>query len=188
MSVLSLFPRFVRTFFHRDVVGHTLSTKLVRVTIASPQRFSRDERRRISSAVCNNNTKVLVRYNPLFRTYRSMLPRGKPQSQIIFLSPTKDPFARSGTGRLCHSCGRLILVYKRCRNMSRHIRRCLTSRLVSVKSCILAKKRLNTVIVSSTITHVIPNILKSTNDTTNSSFCRPVLRCPRCAGPISCHN
>lgn len=101
---------------------------------------------------------------------------------MICLSPRKSMFGRGVTRRVTRRRS-LILLYNRCRKVSRHILRRVIASCISVKSCMLAKNRLPTVIVVSAVSELIPKILRGSISTRFRSFRSGLLRCPRCSEP-----
>lgn len=138
----------------------------------------------MSSCPCNKFTKVIVRYRPVSH-YVSRLGTRHSCSRIVFASPSNRRFSRRITGSLSVGNG-VVVLYNRCGNVSRHIHSRLVAHRVSVNSCILANNRLTTTVVTSTIIHIIPNMVNSRRDTLSSYFRSSVLSTPVCAHPTRC--
>lgn len=188
--MLALFPRVVRRNIGADVANHTVGGKLLSVGTIGVHSCTFGGRGDISSCPCNNNTNVLVRTRPICLTCRTIgrrvsregrRPRGHPL-HMICLSPRKSMFGRGVTRRVTRRRS-LILLYNRCRKVSRHILRRVIASCISVKSCMLAKNRLPTVIVVSAVSELIPKILRGSISTRFRSFRSGLLRCPRCSEP-----
>ncbi len=186
VSVVAMLPRLLRNFIHRDVLKQTRGGKLTRVRLRGLESCTAGGFHEISSCPFKNFTKVIVRYRPVSH-YVSTLGTRHSCSRIVFAAPSNGRFSRPVTGDLSLYRG-LVVLYKRCGNVSCHVQRRLVAGRIDVNSCMLAKKRLTTTIVASTVMHVVPNIVKSRRDTLSSSFRSGLLTTPICAQPTSCGN
>ncbi len=164
------------------MVNHTRGTNGMRVIYAGVHSFTNGGRGGISSASCNNNVNVVVTTGPICRYCGDLCGRGRGGPRLICLSPGNAGFARRGTVRFSE-VSQLMLLYNRCRNVSRHIVSRVISRRVSVNSFILANNRLPTLAITSTIYEVLPNILSRSVYFRRRDRFSKLLRCPRCAGP-----
>lgn len=180
--ILALFPRVVRGNVGADVAKHTVAGNLLALRTIGVHSCTFGGRRGISSCACNNNTKVLVRTRPICLTCRTVTGHATGGPEIMCLAPRKRMFGRTVTERVTRRRS-LMFLYKRCRKVSRHILRRVIASCMSVKSCILANNRLPTVIVVSSVSEVIPNMLGGRRSNRARSFTKGLLRCPRCDHP-----
>lgn len=180
---MALFPRVYCSCLGRDIINETHGTNTLRVRYASVESCAISGRGEISSTPCNKKVNVVVRTRPIFSYCGSVYGGTNTGIRLVCLAPRKGALARRHIGRLT-GCSGLTLLYNRCRNVSRHIVRRLRPRRVSIKSCILANNRLPTLVITSSITEVVPNILSGRRYFASRDRFSSLLRCPRCAHPI----
>lgn len=182
MSVVALFPRVYRSILSRDVVNETQGGNCIRVGYMGVESFALSGRGHISSTPCNNKVNVLVNPRPVCSYCGDLCNTNRRGPRLVCVSPRNGALARREMGRLTLA-SQVILLYNRCRNISREVLSRVISRRVSVNSCILANNRLPTLILTSDVSHVLRGILPGSRTGRLRDRCGKLLRCPRCAEP-----
>ncbi|MFC1727707.1 tRNA (guanosine(37)-N1)-methyltransferase TrmD [Patescibacteria group bacterium] len=165
IDILTLFPKMFQGPFDESIIKRAQEKKLVEINIHNLRDWTKDRHKTVDDRPYGGGVGMVMMVEPLYRALKTLK---SPKSQTILLTPQGKSFNQKKSQALSRE-KHLILICGHYEGVDERVRKHLVDEEISIGDYVLTGGELPAMVLTDSITRLIPGVLKD-KATKNESF------------------
>jgi tRNA (guanine37-N1)-methyltransferase len=155
ITLLTLFPGFVETYFETSIVGRAVKEGLIEVSVVDVRDFATDTHRTVDDAPYGGGAGMVLMAGPLGRAIEA---HRTTTSRCVYATPSGIPFSQEHARRLA-SCDEVLLVCGRYEGVDERIIERYIDEEVSIGDYVLSSGELAALVIVDACARLIDGVI-----------------------------
>jgi tRNA (guanine37-N1)-methyltransferase len=182
ISVVTLFPDFVREAVKVGVVGRALERGLITVTAVNPRDFATDVHRSVDDRPYGGGPGMVLMPDPLSAALASARQQVPADSRVIYLGAEGRPLTQERVADLARMPG-MILLAGRYEGVDERLLQSEIDERISIGDYVVSGGELPALIMVDAVTRLLPGVLGDAESAGQDSFSEGILDWPHYTRP-----
>ena len=177
IDILTLFPEMFSGPFDASIIKRAQDKNLVKINIHNLRNWTKDKHKTVDNRPYGGGIGMILMVEPVYLALQDLKsPTGRPDSKVILLSPSGQPFNQKKARELA-KLNHLILIAGHYEGYDERIRKFVDEE-ISIGDYILTGGELPTMVITDSVVRLISGVLEKPDATQNESFEPSAIRVP----------
>lgn len=160
--VITIFPNSINSYVETSVLRKAQEQKKVKLLFYTPRDFTKDKHRQVDDKPYGGGAGMVMKAEPILKTIDSILKKVKKNEsyKIVILSAKGKQFDQKLALNYSKKYDHLILIAGRYEGIDERVRLALKAQEISIGPYVLTDGELPAAVLISTITRLIPGVIK----------------------------
>ncbi len=160
--VITIFPNSINSYVETSVLRKAQEQKKVKLFFYTPRDFTKDKHRQVDDKPYGGGAGMVMKAEPILKTIDSILKKVKKNEsyKIVILSAKGKQFDQKLALNYSKKYDHLILIAGRYEGIDERVRLALKAQEISIGPYVLTDGELPAAVLISTITRLIPGVIK----------------------------
>ncbi len=173
-DILTIFPKIFDSYFSESIIKRALKNKLIEIKIHDIRKFSKDKHKKVDDVPYGGGAGMVLTPQPLHDTILAVKKKNK--GPVIFLTPQGKTFTQSKAEKMANKHKEIILLCGRYEGIDQRIRDLLVDEEISIGNYVLTGGEIPAMIITDTISRLIPGVLGKEQSHMEDSFSKSLNR------------
>ncbi len=160
--IITIFPDSIKSYIETSILRKAQEQKKVKILFYTPRDFTKDKRRQIDDKPYGGGAGMVMKAEPILKAVDAILKkikRGKSY-KIVILSAKGRQFDQKLALNYSKKLDHMILIAGRYEGIDERVRKALKAEELSIGPYVLTDGELPAAVLISTITRLIPGVIK----------------------------
>ena len=182
IDVVTIFPATVQAVLREGVVRRAIERDLIEVQVRDLRDYTDDRHRSVDDVPYGGGPGMLLKFEPLFRSIRSIEDSvGTPES-VVLMSPQGKRFAHPDARRLSR-LSHVVVLCGRYEGVDERVRESIVTEELSIGDYVLTGGELPALVIIDAIARLVPGVVGDARSVESESFVRGLLDFPQYTRP-----
>lgn len=160
--VITIFPNSINSYVETSILRKAQEQKKVKLLFYTPRDFTKDKHRQVDDKPYGGGAGMVMKAEPILKTIDSILKKFKKNEsyKIVILSAKGKQFDQKLALDYSKKYDHLILIAGRYEGIDERVRLALKAQEISIGPYVLTDGELPAAVLISTITRLIPGVIK----------------------------
>lgn len=160
--VITIFPNSINSYVETSILRKAQEQKKVKLLFYTPRDFTKDKHRQVDDKPYGGGAGMVMKAEPILKTIDSILKKFKKNEsyKIVILSAKGKQFDQKLALDYSKKYDHLILIAGRYEGIDERVRLVLKAQEISIGPYVLTDGELPAAVLISTITRLIPGVIK----------------------------
>jgi tRNA (guanine37-N1)-methyltransferase len=175
--IVTIFPESLRSYLETSILGKAVKQRKIRIRFYNPRDFTRDKHRQVDDKPYGGGAGMVLKAEPIIKTVSSIKSKIKSKKvTIVILSAKGKQFSQKTALNWSKKHKHIILITGRYEGIDERVRIALKAQEISIGPYVLTDGELPAMVLISTVTRLIPGVIKFESLNEESHFNREALR------------
>jgi len=182
IDVVTIFPATVQAVLREGVVRRAIERDLIEVQVRDLRDYTDDRHRSVDDVPYGGGPGMLLKFEPLFRSIRSIEDSVGTPEAVVLMSPQGKRFAHPDARRLSR-LSHVVVLCGRYEGVDERVRESIVTEELSIGDYVLTGGELPALVIIDAIARLVPGVVGDARSVESESFVRGLLDFPQYTRP-----
>ena len=182
IDVVTIFPATVQAVLREGVVRRAIERDLIEVQVRDLRDYTDDRHRSVDDVPYGGGPGMLLKFEPLFRSIRSIEDSVGAPEAVVLMSPQGKRFAHPDARRLSR-LSHVVVLCGRYEGVDERVRESIVTEELSIGDYVLTGGELPALVIIDAIARLVPGVVGDARSVESESFVRGLLDFPQYTRP-----
>ncbi len=158
-DIITIFPEIFNSYFNESIIKRAQKKKLIKINIHNLRDFTTDKHKTVDDRPYSGGAGMIFKVEPIYKAIKK-IKRNKQKTRVILFSAKGKKFDQK-IARRFSKLNQLILICGRYEGVDERVAKYIADEEISIGDYVLTGGELPAMIMTDTITRLIPNVIKS---------------------------
>lgn len=186
IDILTLFPEMCESVLSESIIGRAREKGVVEIVCTDIRDFANNKHNHVDDAPYGGGTGMLMQTEPIYQCYKSLCDKAGEKIHLIYMSPQGKTLTQSRVRELAQM-DRIAVLCGHYEGVDERLIEEIVDEEISIGDYVLTGGELPALILSDSISRMIPGVLKNDEAFTLESHFDSLLEYPQYTRPFEWH-
>lgn len=186
IDILTLFPEMCESVLSESIIGRAREKGVVEIVCTDIRDFANNKHNHVDDAPYGGGTGMLMQTEPIYQCYKSLCDKAGEKIHLIYMSPQGKTLTQSRVRELA-KMDRIAVLCGHYEGVDERLIEEIVDEEISIGDYVLTGGELPALILSDSISRMIPGVLKNDEAFTLESHFDSLLEYPQYTRPFEWH-